>query len=49
MTDEQHHHVIGALVGVLLAITGAIVLLIISDPQAFTQALTTPCNIPECY
>ena len=48
MTDDQHQQLTAILVGIALALAGAIALLIISDPTAWTEALTTPCNLPEC-
>ena len=48
MTDEQRQQLTAILVGIALALAGAIALLIISDPTAWTEALTTPCNLTEC-
>lgn len=48
LTDDQRHHGIAILVGIGLAIAGAIALLIVSDPTAWTEALSTPCNLAEC-
>lgn len=49
MTDDQHHQLIAILVGIGLALAGAMLLFIITQPEAWTEAITTPCNIPECY
>lgn len=46
MTDNNQF--IAILTGVGLALALGLVALIISDPLAWQQALSTPCNIPEC-